>query len=90
MTKKEFITQLAKDTGMTKVAAKKATDAMINLITESLKKGEEVTFVGFGSFKVVERAARKGKDPRTQKDIEIPARKVPVFRAGKNLKDAVK
>jgi DNA-binding protein HU-beta len=69
---------------------KMAVDSMIELITETLEKGENVTFVGFGSFKVVQRAARRGKDPRTQEDIEIPARKVPVFKAGKNLKEAVR
>jgi DNA-binding protein HU-beta len=90
MTKKQFVSELAKKTGMTKVMTKMAVDSMIELITETLEKGENVTFVGFGSFKVVQRAARRGKDPRTQEDIEIPARKVPVFKAGKNLKEAVR
>lgn len=90
MTKAEFIEALAKKTGSSKAAAGKSLEAVFELITASLKKGNKVPFVGFGTFAVSKRAARKGRNPQTGKEIKIAAKKVPKFAAGKKLKDAVK
>ncbi|MCF6641602.1 HU family DNA-binding protein, partial [Escherichia coli] len=72
-----------------KAAAGRVLDAIIGSVTESLKEGDDVALVGFGTFSVRERAARTGRNPQTGKEISIPAAKVPGFRAGKTLKDAV-
>lgn len=90
MTKGEFIKALAKKTGSSKAAAGKSLDAIFDLITGSLKKGSKVPFVGFGTFSVTKRAARKGRNPQTGKEIKIAAKKVPKFAAGAKLKNAVK
>lgn len=90
MTKAEFIEALAKKTDTSKAAAGRSLDSVLELITLSLKKGNKVPFVGFGTFSVVKRSARKGKNPRTGEAIKIAARKVPKFAAGAKLKDAVK
>ncbi len=90
MTKAEFIEALAKKTGTSKAAAGKSLDAVFELITASLKKGNKVPFVGFGTFSVSKRAARKGKNPRTGEVIKIAAKKVPKFAAGAKLKNAIK
>ncbi len=90
MTKAEFIEALAKKTATSKAAAGKSLDAVFELITANLKKGNKVPFVGFGTFSVSKRAARKGKNPRTGEVIKIAAKKVPKFAAGAKLKSAIK
>ena len=87
MTKTELAAKVAEKAGITKVAAAKA--VVIASITESLAAGEKVSVVGFGTFDVRTRAARQGINPRTKKAIKIPASKLPVFKAGKGLKDSV-
>lgn len=89
MTKAELIDKVAGTTKMTKKDSDKALTAMIAAISGSLAKGDKVQLVGFGSFEVRKRAARKGRNPQTGKEINIAARKVPVFKPGKALKDAV-
>ena len=90
MTKDQIIKKIAGDANVTQKKAKLALDSFIEAITEILVKKEKVTFTGFGTFTVVQKAARKGKNPRTMEVIDIPARTAPVFRAGKTLKDLVK
>jgi DNA-binding protein HU-beta len=89
MTKTELIDSVADKSGLTKKDSGKAIDAVINAMTQALSKGEKVQLVGFGSFEVRKREARKGRNPQTGAEIKIAARKVPVFKAGKALKDAV-
>ncbi len=89
MNKSELIDQIAKQADISKAAASRALDAAIGAIKTSLKKGGTVTLVGFGSFYVGKRAARTGRNPRSGESIKIKAAKVPKFRAGKALKDAV-
>ncbi len=89
MTKAELVDAVAKSATLTKAAAEKAVGAVIDSITGALKKGDRVTLVGFGSFEVSTRKARTGRNPQTGKEIKIAAAKVPKFRAGKALKDAV-
>lgn len=91
MSKQELIATIADASGITKRAAADALQALINLVVKNLKKGQSVTITGFGTFKLSHRAARTGVNPRnpTQK-ISIPAMKVPSFKAGKTLKDAVR
>lgn len=90
MNKTELVEAVAVECDISRAAALRALDSVLNNITKALKKGEEVPLVGFGTFCVADRAARKGRNPRTNEEIEIPATQVPKFRAGKNLKDAVK
>ncbi len=90
MTKEQMIERMAAEAGITKAQATRAMKSMITNITKSLKKGSKVTFVGFGSFDVTKRKARTGRNPQTGAEIRIPAAKVPKFKAGKALKDAVK
>ena len=90
MTKAELITAVAEKTDLTKKDSEKAVSAVFEAITETLKKGDKVSLVGFGTFEVKERAARSGINPRTKEPITIAASKSPVFKAGKALKDAVK
>ena len=90
MNKAELISAIATDAGVTKSVASKVLDSMINNVTESLKKGDKVTLVGFGTFSVTKRKARTGRNPQTGKEIEIPAKKVAKFRAGAKLAEAVK
>ena len=80
---------MAEDANISKKAAEDALAAFINGVKESLGKGESVSLVGFGTFNVSERSARKGRNPQTGAEIDIPARKVPTFKAGKGLKEAV-
>lgn len=87
--KSELIDQIAKSAELSKAAAGRALDATIAAVQGSLKKGGMVTLVGFGTFYVGKRAARSGRNPRTGAAIKIKAAKVPKFRAGKGLKDAV-
>ena len=89
MNKAELVAAVAAKTGDTKKAAEASVDAVVAAIKESLKKGEKVQLVGFGSFEVRKRAARKGRNPQTKEEIKIPASKAPVFRAGKQLKELV-
>ncbi len=89
MKKAELVTMVAEKAGLTKKDAEKAIAAVIDSITDTLAKGEKIQFVGFGTFEVRERAAREGINPQTKKKIKIPATKVPAFKAGSALKDAV-
>ena len=89
MNKADLVAAMAAKTGDTKKAAEASVDAIVAAIKESLKKGEKVQLVGFGSFEVRKRAARKGRNPQTKEEIKIPASKAPVFKAGKALKDVV-
>ncbi|MBA3504200.1 MAG: HU family DNA-binding protein [Betaproteobacteria bacterium] len=89
MNKSKLIDAIAKHADISKAAAGRAVDATMNAIQSSLKKGDIVTLVGFGSFYVGRRAARQGRNPRTGATIKIRAAKVPKFRAGKALKDAL-
>jgi DNA-binding protein HU-beta len=90
MTKAELIDAVASNAKISKAAAAKAIDAFTNNVKKALKKGEKVTLVGFGTFSVSKRKARKGRNPQTGAEIKIPATKVPKFTAGKALKSAVK
>lgn len=89
MNKTELIEEIAKSADLTKASAARALDAMLDAVTKTLKNNDSVTLVGFGTFTVGERAARTGRDPRTKEAITIKAAKVPKFKAGKALKDAV-
>lgn len=89
MNKTELIDHIAANAEMSKAAATRALDALIGGITEALQKNDSVTLVGFGTFSVSERAERTGSNPRTKEAIIIDAAKVPKFKAGKALKDAV-
>ena len=90
MTKAELIDKVASGAGLSKVDASKVLDTTLNSIKGALKKGQKVTLVGFGTFSVVKRKSRKGRNPRTGDVITIPAAKVPKFTSGKALKDAVR
>jgi DNA-binding protein HU-beta len=90
MNKAELVEAMASDAGLSKADAKKALDAFINTTTKALKKGDRVALVGFGSFSVSTRAARKGRNPQTGKEINIKAKKVVKFKAGADLSDKVK
>ena len=89
MNKQELIENIARSADITKAAAGRALDSMIGSITDSLKKGDSVVLVGFGTFSVRDRAARTGRNPQTGEEIQIKAARVPAFKAGKALKDAV-
>lgn len=89
MNKSELIAEIAAQAGITKAEAGKVIDATTSAITVSLKKGEAVTLIGFGTFKVSKRAARTGRNPRTGAELKVAARNAPAFTAGKALKDAV-
>ena len=90
MNKAELINVIAENASLSKKDATAALDATIKAITDSLAKGEGVALTGFGSFTVRERAAREGRNPQTGETVQIAASKVPAFKAGKALKDAVK
>ncbi|EPL6455385.1 nucleoid-associated protein HU-beta [Providencia vermicola] len=89
MNKAQLIDQIASDANISKAAAGRVVDAFVATVTSSLSKGDDVALVGFGNFTVRERAARTGRNPQTGKEIKIAAAKVPAFRPGKGLKDAV-
>lgn len=89
MTKKELSEAVAKKTGLSNKGAAEAVDATLEAITKSLKKGQKVSLVGFGTFEVRKRKARMGINPQTKKPIKIPASKAPAFKPGKALKTAV-
>lgn len=90
MNKTELVAKVAEKSELTKKDAAKAIDAVFASISESLQDGEKVQIIGFGNFEVRERAARKGRNPQTGQEINIPASKVPAFKAGKALKDGIK
>ena len=90
MTKADFVDKLAAKSGLTKKDAAAVVDAFVEVVTESLKKGEEVQFTGFGKFYVQKRDAREGINPQTKAKIKIAATKVPKFSAGLALKNSVK
>ena len=89
MNKSDLVAAVAAKTGSTKKDAEAAVNAFVDVVTASLVKGDKVQLVGFGSFDVRKRAARKGRNPQTKEEIKIPASKAPVFKAGKALKDLV-
>ena len=89
MNKAELIAAIAAKTGDTKKAAEASVNAFVEVVTDALVEGEKVQLVGFGSFEVRKRAARKGRNPQTKEEIKIPASKAPVFKAGKQLKELV-
>ncbi|MGG4392184.1 DNA-binding protein [Priestia megaterium] len=90
MKKAEFVEAVASKSELTKQEAKKAVDALFETISTTLAKGEKVQLVGFGTFEVRERAERTGRNPQTGEEMTIPATKVPAFKVGKELKEAVK
>lgn len=89
MNKVELVAAIAEKSELTKVDAEKALKAFIDTVTDELKNGGKVQLVGFGSFEVAERAARKGRNPKTSEEIMIPASKSPKFKVGKAFKDVV-
>lgn len=90
MNKTELVSVVSENTEFSKKESAQIVDALFASIEEALAKGEKVQLIGFGTFEVRERAARKGRNPQTGAEIEIPASKVPAFKPGKALKDAVK
>jgi len=90
MTKADLIEKMASDADISKAAAGKALDSMIDAVIKTVKKGNKVALVGFGTFSISKRKARTGRNPQTGATIKIAARKVPKFSAGKGFKDAVK
>ncbi|MDO5090195.1 MAG: HU family DNA-binding protein [Cardiobacteriaceae bacterium] len=89
MNKTELIEAIAAAAGLTKAQAGKAVDAFVDTVSDTLKKGDKVILIGFGTFETRKREARKGRNPATKEEIMIPASTSPVFKAGKKLKDAV-
>lgn len=89
MNKTEIITAMAEKSGLTKKDSENALTALVESVEDALKAGDKVQLVGFGTFEVKARAARKGINPQTKKPVEIAASKAPVFKAGKGLKDAL-
>ena len=89
MNKSDLVAAMAAKTGDTKKSAEETLNAFVDVVTEALVKGDKVQLVGFGSFDVRKRAARKGRNPQTKEEIKIPASKAQVFKAGKALKDLV-
>lgn len=90
MNKTDLVNAVAESTDLSKKDAGKAVDAVFQTIMDSLGTGERVQIIGFGNFEVRDRSARKGRNPQTGEEIQIPASKVPAFKAGKALRDAVK
>jgi len=89
MNKRELVGEVASQTGLTKEESRQGVTAITSVITGTLARGEKVTLVDFGIFQVVERVARKGRNPQTGETLEIPAKKVPKFRPGKGLRKEV-
>lgn len=89
MNKAELVEAMAKKTAQTKKVTEESLNALIDVVTETLTKGDKIQLVGFGTFEVMNRAARKGKNPQTGEELKIPASKAPKFKAGKALKDIV-
>ena len=90
MNKTEFINAVAEKSGLSKVDAKKAVEAFVETVSSELKEGGKVALLGFGSFSVAEKAARKGVNPKTKQPIDIPARKSVKFKAGAELTEIIK
>ncbi|MDR3142386.1 MAG: HU family DNA-binding protein [Tannerellaceae bacterium] len=90
MNKTEFIGAVAEKSGLSKVDAKKAIEAFVEIVSSELKKGGKIALLGFGSFSVAEKSARKGVNPKTKEPIDIPARKAVKFKAGAELSDIIK
>jgi len=90
MNKAQLVEEVADQTGLTKNVSREAVNAVISAITDCLARQEKVTLVGFGTFQVMERKARRGVNPQTRKSIQIPAKNVPKFKPGKGLKERVK
>ena len=90
MNKTEFINAVAEKSGLSKVDAKKAVEAFVETVSSELKEGRKVALLGFGSFSVAEKSARKGVNPKTKQPIEIPARKSVKFKAGAELTEIIK
>lgn len=90
MNKSELIAKVAETSGMSKKDVTQVVEAVFDAISEALQNGEKVQLVGFGNFEVRERTARKGRNPQTGEEIDIPASKVPAFKPGKALKDGIK
>jgi len=90
MTKAELIDKISSGAGLSKTDAAKVLDSMLNSIKVALKKGQKITLVGFGTFSVVKRKSRKGRNPQTGAVISIPAAKIPKFKAGKTFKESIK
>jgi len=90
MNKAELVEEVANQTGLTNKTSREAVNAIISAITDSLVREEKVTLVGFGTFQVVKRKARRGVNPQTRGTIQIPAKKIPKFRPGKGLREAIK
>ena len=90
MNKTEFINAVAEKSGLSKVDAKKAVEAFVETVSSELKEGGKAALLGFGSFSVAEKAARKGVNPKTKQPIEIPARKSVKFKAGAELTEIIK
>ena len=90
MNKGDLVGKMAKDVGLTKSQAEAAFNSLIGGVTSSLKKGQKVTIVGFGTFSVAKRKARMGRNPQTGAPIKIAARKIPKFSSGSDLKNAVR
>jgi len=89
MNKAELVEEVANQTALTKKVSREAVDAIISAITDSLGREEKVTLVGFGTFQVIQRKARKGRNPRTGEEIQIPAKRVPKFTPGRALREKV-
>jgi len=89
MRKAEIVAEIAKKTGVSKAQAEKGLNAFIEVVTEALAKGDKISLIGFGTFEVRNRAARTGVNPQTKEKMTIAARKIPAFKPGKALKDAV-
>ena len=90
MNKTELIAAIAEKSGVSKKDAEKVVNATVEVITDAMAKGDKVALTGFGSFEVRERAEKQGRNPKTGETMTVPASKVPAFKAGKALKDAVK
>jgi len=89
MNKTELVNAIAEESGLTKADAARAFDATLTSVTNALKSGDSISLIGFGTFSVKERSARTGRNPQTGETIQIKASKIPSFKAGKTLKDAV-
>lgn len=90
MNKTELIQRVTIETGLKRPQASLAVDTILTIIQQTLQNGENVQLIGFGTFEVRERAAREGRNPQTGESIILPARKIPAFKAGKTLKEAIK
>jgi DNA-binding protein HU-beta len=90
MTKAELVARVAKDTALTKRQSQRVLDTIIESVQEALRRGDQVTLVGFGTFGIRTRAARKGRHPRTGQEMWLPADRKPTFKAGKGLRQAVR